>query len=527
MASATAQKSAEKIDAATYDAVPYESYAYPHTHPANLFVVGSLFGLKPAAIDTAKVLELGCASGGNLFSLALTHPGAHFHGIDLSAEQIAQGNAAKEWLGVTNVTLEQMDITQFDLNKHKGAYDYIICHGVFSWVPDVVREKILELCRACMAPNGLAIVSYNTLPGWNAVRSLREMMLFHTSRFENPAEKIAQAKALLNFLAENVPDNRTGYKAVIEDERKMLSNTNDSYLFHDHLEHTNSQFYFHQFMQMAAKHDLAYLGDTSITSMFVGNMPKGAMETLQAVNDIVGQEQYMDFVTNRRFRNTILCHKENAIKRALDENQIFDFKLAAQMRPEEGKTTPPMNFIAPGGGQFTANDDIGVALFTALCEAGGPVDCETLVKMAVAKLPKADPEAFRLTLRQSGLKLALHGYIALHAESSPAAKTLSEKPEVFKWARWQAAQPGSKSVTNMMHTLVNSDLPGNMVMMLLDGTRTVPQVVDAMIENVKSGKLTVKQGETPVTDDATIRTHMTAVVDQLLPRLLQQHLIAA
>ncbi|MBU0858622.1 MAG: methyltransferase regulatory domain-containing protein, partial [Alphaproteobacteria bacterium] len=412
--------------------------------------------------------------------------------------------------------------------KNKGKFDYIVCHGVFSWVPDVVRDKILELCEQCLTPNGLAIVSYNTLPGWNAVRSLREMMLFHTNRFNTPQEKIVQAKALLNFLADNVPEGRTGYKAVIEEERKMLANTNDSYIFHDHLEHTNKQFYFNEFMQMAAKNNLAYVGDTALTSMFVGNMPKGALEALQAVNDIVSQEQYMDFITNRRFRNSILCKKENVIKRSLDENQIFDYYLAPQMKPEEGKTKPPMNFVSGNGGAFTANDEVAVTLYRTLCEQGNrPIHAEELVKKACAALPGSNLEAFRTTLKQSGIKLALHGYIALIADEAHAVTTISKKPEVFAWARYQAAQPGNKNVTNMIHAIVNSDIAGNMIMALLDGTRTQEQVVDAMVVNVKNGLLTVRQGETPVTDDAAIKTHMTAIVSQLLEKLAQQNLLAA
>lgn len=523
-----ANAAAQKIDAATYDEVPYESYAYPHTHPATLHTVGSLFGLKPADIRGAKVLELGCASGGNLFSQAVLYPDATFVGIDLSAEQIALAEAARKELGLKNISFAQMDITKFDMKKNAETFDYIICHGVFSWVPDVVREKILELCAKCLKPQGLAIVSYNTLPGWNAVRSLREMMLFHTSRFTNPAEKVAQAKALLNFLADNVPDGRSGYKAVIEDERKMLANTNDSYIFHDHLEHTNNQFYFHQFMEMAARHKLSYVGDTSLSSMFVGNMPKGALEALQAVNDIVSQEQYMDFVTNRRFRNSILCKDGAAIKRNLDEGQIFDYYLSAQMVPEEGKTGAPMSFTLAGGASFTANDEPTVTLYRALCAYGSrPVKADDLIAKAQELNPAMTQDALRGALKSSGLKLALHGYISLTADGSQAVTTVSAKPEVFAWARYQAAQPGAKSVTNMVHAIVNSDIAGNMVMALLDGTRTQEDVVTAMVANVKSGVLNVHQGDKPVTDEAELRAQLTQVVAQLVERLAQQNLLAA
>lgn len=530
MAASTAQKTADKIDAATYDAVPYESYSYPHTHPSMMHAVGTLFGLSPIDFRKAKVLELGCASGGNLFSQALIYPKADFFGIDLSAEQIALANKARDAIGAKNVRFEQMDITKFDMKKYEGHFDYIICHGVYSWVPETVREKILELCDKCLAPQGLALISYNTLPGWNAVRSLREMMLFHANRFENPADKIKQAKALLKFLSENVSEGRGGYKALIEEERKMLDKTNDSYIFHDHLEHTNAQFYFHQFMESAVKNNLAYVGDSAISSMFVGNMPKGAMEALKAVNDAVGQEQYMDFVTNRRFRNTILCKMAEGakIKRNLDENAIFKFYLQPSLRPEEGKTTAPMNFISASGGVFTANDDTAVQLYLELCAAGNrPIQAEKLINNAQKRMGAKDDEALRKTLRSSGLRLALHGYMGLLSDGCTAVEKAGAKPEVFKWARYQAAQPGCTNVTNMTHALVNTDPAANAVMVLMDGTRTLDQVVDGMVANVKDGTLTVRNGDNPVTDEKIIRDSMKNIVDQLVVKLAQQNLMAA
>src|SRR5690606_8327569 len=132
-------------------------------------------------------------------------------------------------LGLKNISFKAQDVTHFDRAKYAGAFDYIICHGVYSWVDGPVRAAIMALIRDCLAPQGLTLVSYNTLPGWNAVRSLREMMIYHTSRFDKPQEKVAQARAFLNFLSDNVGEERAGYKALIEEERAMLSKSNDSY----------------------------------------------------------------------------------------------------------------------------------------------------------------------------------------------------------------------------------------------------------------------------------------------------------
>jgi methyltransferase-like protein len=281
-------------------------------------------------------------------------------------------------------------------------------------------------------------------------------------------------------------------------------------------------------MESAGKHKLAYVGDSSLSSMFVGNLPKGAMEALKAVNDVLSQEQYMDFVTNRRFRNSIICKSDKPVQRNLDEGAIFNFHLLPTMQPEDGKTTAPMNFRSNTGGVFTANDAAAAGLYQELCRAATrPVAAEELIARAKKTMALTDDAPLRQTLKNSGLRLALHGYIHLTSDSSPAAEKAGDKPEVFKWARYQAAQPGCKNVTNMLHTSINSDVASNMVMTLMDGTRTREQITAEMVKKAQDGTLTVRNGETPVTDEAQLITSMRNIVDQLAVKLAQQNLLSA
>ena len=74
----------------SYDQVPYKSHALAYTHPASLAAVGSLFGLSAPAVEQCRILELGCATGGNAVSLALTLPGSAVVGIDASSVQIEE-----------------------------------------------------------------------------------------------------------------------------------------------------------------------------------------------------------------------------------------------------------------------------------------------------------------------------------------------------------------------------------------------------------------------------------------------------
>src|SRR5262249_45571696 len=107
--------------ASSYDALPYDSIPFPQSHPDRLHVIGRLFGMQPASPSRCRVLEIGCASGGNLIPVAAQAPASTFVGIDLSARQIADGKAMVADLGIGNVDLRQMDLA--DVDESLGKFD--------------------------------------------------------------------------------------------------------------------------------------------------------------------------------------------------------------------------------------------------------------------------------------------------------------------------------------------------------------------------------------------------------------------
>lgn len=515
----SAQAAIKTESASTYDDVPYKSFSHSDTHPSHISTVATLFGLTPPDFKTARVLELGCAGGGNLLPLALSYPDASFLGLDLSQEQITQAQQQKKEFNLKNIEFRQQDILTF---ASKEKFDYIICHGVFSWVPGAVQEKILKLCNESLSPQGMAVISYNTLPGWNAVRSLREMMLYHTNQFSDPAEKIRQARIFLDFLAENVSEGNKGYYAVIEDERNLLKGANDTYLYHDHLEHENTQFYFHDFVRLANAEGLHYVGDTSLTSMYLGNLSPKATEALKVLNNnIIGQEQYMDFIRNRRFRSSILCKDAQKINRGLQNEQIMNFFLTTSLSLETVNPDPKKNItFKAAAGKITTHDPITGALFLELVTAGErPVMAKDLVSRAQKKLGLPTPQPVHDALVKQGLQLVLRGFINLHSDSPHCVTTVSQKPVLFPLARHQAGLKNCQVVTNVLGRSVPGDIVSHLVMQNLDGTRTAEDLVNILVENVQNGALKIARNGNPVMDVQEVRREMTAVVNQLLPRL--------
>ncbi len=210
----------------TYDETPYPSAPYPQTHPSHLAVIGRLFGMQPSDPANCRVLELGCADAGNLIPMAANLPDVEFVGVDISSRHIADGQELIDQLGLTNIRLLRQSI--LDIGPSLGVFDYIIAHGVFSWVPAAVQEKILEICRQQLAAQGIAFISYNTYPGWCLRGMFRDMMMYHTRRFDDPRQQVEQARALVQFLADEVPTRDNSYGLLVRRELEDIQRCRDT-----------------------------------------------------------------------------------------------------------------------------------------------------------------------------------------------------------------------------------------------------------------------------------------------------------
>ncbi len=305
----------------TYDAVPYPNNPCPFSHIERLATVATLLGMSPAPIRAARVLELGCSRGGNLIPMADQFPESRFVGIELAETQVRSACECIDSLGLTNIEIRNANI--LELGDDLGDFDYIIAHGVYSWVTREVRDKVLSICRNQLRPHGVAFLSYNTLPGWKMRGMIREMMNFHIAAIPDPEDRLVQARRLLEFLAESVPPE-TPYGSVLKSELEVVNSHSDGYLYHDHLEEINEPFYFYQFAQHADQFGLQYLGEASLASMYGDQLPKDVSQKLEQMgSDIIRREQYFDFVCNRMIRQSLLCHREIQVQRAM---RTFDLE---------------------------------------------------------------------------------------------------------------------------------------------------------------------------------------------------------
>ncbi|HFC8519228.1 TPA: methyltransferase regulatory domain-containing protein [Neisseria lactamica] len=324
----------------SYDDLMYESGAFPQTAINNLEARARLMGLQPAPSANAKVLELGCSMGGNIITQALYYPDAEFVGIDLSGRQVAQGNAIIEKMGLENVRLEEKDILTID--ESFGKFDYIIVHGIWSWVPDAVKDKIFSICRNNLTEHGIAYISYNVYPGWKRQEQLREIMYFAgRDVLEEPLEaRTRKGLDALKALAEILENDKgLGGGGKLPAIQKIL-NHNFYYIAHEYMEAFNDPIYVNGFIEWANRHRLAYIGDTDLHVSFVSWMAEHTRERILALagGDYIAKEFYSDILSDRQFRRSLLCREEVGDTVRRDESVAVEVIESLNFRPARGET---------------------------------------------------------------------------------------------------------------------------------------------------------------------------------------------
>jgi SAM-dependent methyltransferase len=309
--STTASGSYESRVGSDYDLLPYLSMPVAYTQPAHLAGLAALFGAASPAADRARVLELGCASGGNLIPLAARFPRAHFLGIDLSARQIADGRDRLTAFGLTNIELRQGDVA--DLALPPNSFDYVICHGVFSWVPPPAQDAIFRISSTCLVDNGIAAISYNVLPGWHLRSPVRDILLQDAGTEGTPQERVARARDMLQQI-EKATSGRHAYGSVLRDEAKRMSRMPASYILGEFLAEDNAPATFRDFIGKAERHGLCFLGEADLNAEANQLITPDARRDLERIagSDRNGAEQRLDLFSGRPFRRSLLVKAETA-----------------------------------------------------------------------------------------------------------------------------------------------------------------------------------------------------------------------
>lgn len=456
-----------------YDTVPYNSVARTVTYVDRLAAIGRLLGIPTAEPNGSRVLELGCGDGGNLIPMALSLPGSECVGLDLAPSAIQRGMAAASEVGVENVSLSQADIAT--VGADAGDFDYVIAHGVYSWVPPAVRQALLRVIRERLRPNGIAFVSYNALPGDHIRGVVRQMMRMHTAGIADPRLKLQQARALLQLLAKAPGDAGDVYRPLLQSEVGRAMQSSDELLFHDDLADISQPFFFSEFMAAAQAAGLQFAAEANFHSMSLSALPEDLATLLGdlSTHDLIAKEQYLDFLTCRGFRQTLLCHQELELRRDVDTDRMRQFRFFSEaQREDEGGGQSIVAFRHRNGSALRTDNPMTVrALDSLIAAIPRSIAFEDLARIAGADSPD-EQEALANVLFQTFSV----GLVDLRLFEPAIVLSVSERPVASPWARHRASKG---RVVNLYHELIELDEAAQKLLPFADGTRTLPQLAAA------------------------------------------------
>jgi methyltransferase-like protein/SAM-dependent methyltransferase len=478
----------------SYDEVPYAGYPFAQTHPDRLATMAKLAGLHPASILNCRVLELGCGNGGNLVPMAYGLTGSRFLGIDASGRAINEGSLLIEELGLRNIELRTADFMK--LGSDLGEFDYIIAHGVYSWVPAEVRDRLLELCARHLAPEGVAYISYNAYPGFHMRRMMREMMLFHNRDIHEPRDFVKQGLALLQFIGSAFPsgeENHDLYGVLVKEHLDLLKGHRHlEQIYHDDLAEVNDGVYFHEFVSHAERNGLQFLSEAVFSDMDDARYSEEVREGLAGLahGDVIRREQYLDFLKCRVFRQTLLCRSELSPEHEVEDVNLDEFYIASSARAESEQ--PDLSrgkveaFSGLKGGSLRTDHPAAKAALVALGEVYPmALTWEELLKDTRQRLSIQGLEPDVEVLKEILIGACKRGLVQLSVHRPAFMLKASERPLASRLARLQAAK--GKSVVNLVHESVHLDdqLSRNFLQ-LLDGTHDHAALSEELLSIARS-----------------------------------------
>jgi SAM-dependent methyltransferase len=431
----------------TYDEVEYPSRSFNQTHPERAAAIGTLLGMSPPPPSTCRVLDVGCGSGWNLIPMAAAMPDAQFVGFDLAASAIEAAKRDAATLHLNNVRFEHLDLMEFP--KELGQFDYIIAHGFYSWVPEPVRLKLLEICRAHLSEQGLAFISFNANPYGRLRRMWRDMMLFHDAQIavDSPQQRLEQSKAFLETLRDQWTRNATlrFHAKLLDNQIASIQSGGGNWFFHDDLGPFFELFSITDFSREIGSHGLQFAAE----ALFENLAPEALADT---GDDWIVREQNWDNIAFRGFHSTLICHQGIPLQRPAAAFEKLRYAAPLQ------RTSPTV----------FRND-----WTTSEAESEDPATLAVLGRLEKAwpdSIAFQDLQASPETLKELTLSNVIEPCVTERHLPHFHPVAVTAKPTAWASARLQARR--GKVVTNRLHAAIQLEQePLRRLVIGLDGTR--------------------------------------------------------
>jgi SAM-dependent methyltransferase len=476
----------------------FDSRPNPERHPDRLRVISKLRGLQVAPVSKARILDLGCGTGLDIIAWALQYPEAEFLGIDNDKNFINLGNKLISDLSLKNIKLQEADI--LDYKVEDNTWDYIISHGVYSWVPDSVQTAILNIITSGLKPTGVASLSYNVLPGWETRRVTQKIIQTFDNQNESPEWRVDNALKSLNRAKLFLNDSASLHSQQIVKEIDSVLRQSGAFIYHELLNLSSVAFYYTEFNDQITKYRLQILGDGDPRKFNITPYDSVTSQQWQEFEqkDFIKINQFMDLLNNTSLRSAVLCKDSVVLSEQPEYSSIFEMFVSSGVRKENevGEDTNQMAIYAGPAGSTIEINDSRIKYLLNLLSDNWPKSKAVTEIMTNSSITSNSTKTIYETIGE----LFLQGIVNISLEPAKLLDKINELPKVYSLAKEQA-KLGFAWVTNLHFEFVPISEFDRELIILLDGKLNLLEVTKKLISLIETGQIQVKLADGYSSDD--------------------------
>ena len=326
----------------------YPDRFFSELSPVWLNYVAAIGGGCPIRLDRRfTYLELGCACGTSLIANAAAFPQGEFHACEFNAAHVEQARRHAAALGADNIAFHEVPF-QALLSRDLPPLDFIVLHGVYSWVSAPVRQAILQIVHRRLRPGGLVYLSYNCLPGWSAEAPLRKLLIeisaAETGDTRHRAERALRSLQRLSGQKLRYFTANPAAAAAVD----AYAGSPSSYLVHEFLNEAWEPFYASDVADELDQAGARFLGSATLVDNYPDLVVSGQAAAAIAELRTERQRQLaVDFAVNRRFRRDVFV-RGGAGRGGAADGRHLGATVIGSLDPEgiAAKTVVPRGAIA-------------------------------------------------------------------------------------------------------------------------------------------------------------------------------------
>ncbi|MBK3801220.1 methyltransferase domain-containing protein [Azospirillum brasilense] len=365
--------------------IAYTNSFYRDLAPDYLSYVGLLSGVRtPDPGHPFRYCELGCGQGLTLTILAATHARSEFVGIDFNPAHIAAARRLADEAGLGNLSFREDSFQALARSLTEGRwteepFDFVVLHGVYSWVSEENRRAIVDVLDRLVKPGGLVYISHNTLAGWSPILPLQALMLEHAAAF--PGRSDRQIGDMLVFL-NRLKDAGAAYfqnNPVAAQHLAMMASQERRYLAHEYINDHWEPLPHARVARDLARAKLGYVGTATIplNSDDLAFRPE-IRAILAEIADPMLAQSVRELALNQPFRRDIYVRGPEPLETRAVLDEMAERRFTLIVPREEASLT----FSIPMG-ELRSDPAVGEPILDALA-AGTPTFAELLALPALA-----------------------------------------------------------------------------------------------------------------------------------------------